>query len=158
MLTSAPTSQLIREFGKLNCLRGVYVCLDVMRAAELKPDADNLQVLVNALVKSCRFVTGGVSMNTLPAASLPEGRRTPSSPRPPPDLEDHHSTRVMSARFHFVCFDAVAFIGRSNVGKSSLVNMVLGRNAIAYTSKTPGLSILGYKHADRPLNQSKPLL
>ena len=32
----------------------------------------------------------------------------------------------------------VAFIGRSNVGKSSLVNMVLGRRAIAYTSKTPG--------------------
>lgn len=32
----------------------------------------------------------------------------------------------------------VAFVGRSNVGKSSLVNMVLGRRAIAYTSKTPG--------------------
>lgn len=32
----------------------------------------------------------------------------------------------------------VAFVGRSNVGKSSLVNMVLGRRALAYTSKTPG--------------------
>ena len=31
-----------------------------------------------------------------------------------------------------------AFVGRSNVGKSSLVNMLLGRKAIAYTSKTPG--------------------
>ena len=32
----------------------------------------------------------------------------------------------------------VAFVGRSIVGKSSLVNMVLGRKAIAFTSKTPG--------------------
>ena len=31
-----------------------------------------------------------------------------------------------------------AFVGRSNVGKSSLVNMVVGRRAMAYTSKTPG--------------------
>jgi len=31
-----------------------------------------------------------------------------------------------------------AFVGRSNVGKSSLVNMLLGRKAITYTSKTPG--------------------
>jgi len=32
----------------------------------------------------------------------------------------------------------VAFIGRSNVGKSSLVNMVTNRKSLAYTSKTPG--------------------
>jgi len=32
----------------------------------------------------------------------------------------------------------VAFIGRSNVGKSSLVNMLCNRKALAYTSKTPG--------------------
>ena len=35
------------------------------------------------------------------------------------------------------CPEAV-FIGRSNVGKSSLVNMVCGRKALAYTSKKPG--------------------
>jgi GTP-binding protein EngB required for normal cell division len=32
----------------------------------------------------------------------------------------------------------VAFIGRSNVGKSSLVNMITNRKALAYTSRTPG--------------------
>ena len=32
----------------------------------------------------------------------------------------------------------VCFIGRSNVGKSSLVNMLCNRKALAYTSKTPG--------------------
>jgi len=31
-----------------------------------------------------------------------------------------------------------AFIGRSNVGKSSLINMLLGRNELARTSKKPG--------------------
>jgi GTP-binding protein len=32
----------------------------------------------------------------------------------------------------------VAFVGRSNVGKSSLVNMLVGRRALAHTSRTPG--------------------
>lgn len=31
-----------------------------------------------------------------------------------------------------------AFIGRSNVGKSSLINMLCGRNGLAHTSSTPG--------------------
>ncbi|ANW94829.1 GTP-binding protein [Wenyingzhuangia fucanilytica] len=31
-----------------------------------------------------------------------------------------------------------AFIGRSNVGKSSLINMLTGRNKLAKTSSTPG--------------------
>lgn len=32
----------------------------------------------------------------------------------------------------------VAFVGRSNVGKSSLINMLLGRKALARTSAQPG--------------------
>lgn len=32
----------------------------------------------------------------------------------------------------------IAFLGRSNVGKSSLINALVGRRALAYTSKTPG--------------------
>lgn len=32
----------------------------------------------------------------------------------------------------------IAFVGRSNVGKSSLINAFLGRRALAHTSKTPG--------------------
>lgn len=32
----------------------------------------------------------------------------------------------------------IAFLGRSNVGKSSLINCLLGRKKLAYTSSTPG--------------------
>ncbi len=35
-----------------------------------------------------------------------------------------------------------AFIGRSNVGKSSLINMLTGRKDLAKTSSTPGKTLL----------------
>lgn len=35
-----------------------------------------------------------------------------------------------------------AFIGRSNVGKSSLINMLMGRRDLAKTSSTPGKTLL----------------
>jgi len=35
-----------------------------------------------------------------------------------------------------------AFIGRSNVGKSSLINMLTGRKSLAMTSSTPGKTML----------------
>ena len=35
-----------------------------------------------------------------------------------------------------------AFIGRSNVGKSSLINMLTGHNGLAKTSSTPGKTML----------------
>lgn len=35
-----------------------------------------------------------------------------------------------------------AFIGRSNVGKSSLINMLTGQRALAMTSSTPGKTML----------------
>jgi len=35
-----------------------------------------------------------------------------------------------------------AFIGRSNVGKSSLINMLTGRSKLAKTSQTPGKTML----------------
>ena len=35
-----------------------------------------------------------------------------------------------------------AFIGRSNVGKSSLINMLTNRKGLAMTSATPGKTLL----------------
>jgi len=37
-------------------------------------------------------------------------------------------------------FPEYAFIGRSNVGKSSLINMLTSRKGLAMTSSTPGKS------------------
>lgn len=39
-------------------------------------------------------------------------------------------------------FAEYAFIGRSNVGKSSLINMLTGRKGLAMTSATPGKTML----------------
>lgn len=39
-------------------------------------------------------------------------------------------------------FPEYAFIGRSNVGKSSLINMLTGRKSLAMTSSTPGKTML----------------
>jgi ribosome biogenesis GTP-binding protein YsxC/EngB len=43
----------------------------------------------------------------------------------------------------------IAVVGRSNVGKSSLINALLGRKQLAYTSKTPGKTQqFNYFHVD----------
>ena len=45
-----------------------------------------------------------------------------------------------SAPIHFPASDypEIAFIGRSNVGKSSLINSIVRRKQLALTSSTPG--------------------
>ena len=66
-----------------------------------------------------------------------------------------------------------AFIGRSNVGKSSLINMLTGRRKLAMTSATPGKTLLinhfvinnewylvdlpGYGYAKRSKSQNEKL-
>mmetsp|Transcript_45627 Transcript_45627/g.111061 ORF Transcript_45627/g.111061 Transcript_45627/m.111061 type:complete len:555 (+) Transcript_45627:36-1700(+) len=94
---------LIKEFGKASCMRGVFVVLDAMHAAEIQPDAETFEFIANAAVRQVEFVTGAVSMETLPEP-MPEA----------------------------------CFAGRSNVGKSSLVNMLTNRKKLAFKSKTPG--------------------
>src|SRR5258708_16098157 len=51
----------------------------------------------------------------------------------------------------------VAFAGRSNVGKSSLINALTGRSALARTSHTPGRTqeLIFF---ERPHNPGFPLL
>src|SRR4051812_1701073 len=56
-----------------------------------------------------------------------------------------------------------AFIGRSNVGKSSLINMLTGNQKLAKTSSSPGktqminhFSIQSYKGNELPAGNVKP--
>jgi GTP-binding protein len=61
-----------------------------------------------------------------------------------------HDRRIFAGHWRFISAAAstaslpsmagveIAFAGRSNVGKSSLVNALTGRNALARTSRTPG--------------------
>jgi GTP-binding protein len=84
----------------------VYGVLKAMLSGfPLVNDNGVYECLSNALVRRVVFVTGAVSMDTLPPS---EGR------------------------------GEAVFIGRSNVGKSSLVNMITNRKSLAYTSKRPG--------------------
>ena len=49
-------------------------------------------------------------------------------------------------------FSEVAFVGRSNVGKSSLINALVRQNGLARTSNTPGRTQeLNYFQTDAPL-------
>lgn len=61
--------------------------------------------------------------------------------------------KINSAKFEISCpnvskcpepgtFHEYAFIGRSNVGKSSLINMLTGQKNLAMTSSTPGKTML----------------
>jgi GTP-binding protein len=52
----------------------------------------------------------------------------------------------------------VAFAGRSNVGKSSLINALTGRNALARTSHTPGRTqeLIFFAAADAPVLVDMP--
>lgn len=57
-------------------------------------------------------------------------------------MEIKEASFLMSNSDHRKCPEAnlheYAFIGRSNVGKSSLINMLCGRKSLAKTSSTPG--------------------
>src|SRR5688572_32023262 len=53
----------------------------------------------------------------------------------------------------------IAFAGRSNVGKSSLINALTGRNALARTSHTPGRTQeLIFFHGPAPRTSGDPLV
>lgn len=66
--------------------------------------------------------------------------------RPPKDMEIKNAKYLISNAKVHQCpkTDApeYAFIGRSNVGKSSLINMLAKRKGMAKTSQTPGKTLL----------------
>ena len=82
----------------------ILQALNVLLSLDGLQDNDSVQMITNYYFRSIDFLTGAVSIPTLPDPTVPE----------------------------------VCFIGRSNVGKSSLINMICNRKGVAFTSKRPG--------------------
>jgi len=72
--------------------------------ADLAPEPEALERGRLLFAGPCDFVAGALTVDVIPADTLPE----------------------------------IAFAGRSNVGKSSLINALTGRNTLARVSNTPG--------------------
>ena len=51
---------------------------------------------------------------------------------------DFETTAVVKAQYPDTSLPEIALVGRSNVGKSSLINCILNRRKLARTSSTPG--------------------
>jgi GTP-binding protein EngB required for normal cell division len=98
-------------------------------------EKESLQLLTNAYALSVRFIKGAVSMDTLPVISSPQRVFTTTTmvENDEGKLEKRKKETVLNEE----CVE-IAFIGRSNVGKSSLINMMCNRKGLAFTSKTPG--------------------
>lgn len=65
----------------------------------------------------------------------------PASPASPPPLFRHAAFEISVAQPEGLPFSAapeIAFAGRSNAGKSSAINTLVGHTRLAYVSKTPG--------------------
>src|SRR4051812_17853064 len=73
----------------------------------------------------------GYTMDYNPLASLPS-----------PGVVELKSEFILSAnspeQFPADGMPEIAFLGRSNVGKSSLINAIAGQKGLAFTSNTPG--------------------
>ena len=95
-------------------------------------DREGLQLLTNMYALSIRFIKGAISMDTLPVVVNIDAASSSSSGS---NTDDATAATGSRGGTEYV---EVAFIGRSNVGKSSLINMMTNRKGLAYTSKTPG--------------------
>ena len=105
------SKKIMNTFLKKGTLEEVRASARILLQCGGLTDNDSLQIFTNTFMRSIDFVKGAVSIDTLPVDTVDsKGKEIPE----------------------------VAFIGRSNVGKSSLVNMITNRKKLAFVSNTPG--------------------
>ena len=96
---------------------------------------------VREVVITKESITEGAPRSSSRSARGPSGRR-----EPPPALARCRSSSSAAFPIPLVRLDPplpeIAFIGRSNVGKSSLLNALVGRPSLARVSGTPGKTTL----------------
>eukprot|EP00428_Durinskia_dybowskii_P078405 CAMPEP_0170359396 /NCGR_PEP_ID=MMETSP0117_2-20130122/2731_1 /TAXON_ID=400756 /ORGANISM="Durinskia baltica, Strain CSIRO CS-38" /LENGTH=383 /DNA_ID=CAMNT_0010613653 /DNA_START=283 /DNA_END=1431 /DNA_ORIENTATION=+ len=114
-------------------------CMDTMKALELYIEIDVAKKILKQFLINGRPHAIRRAITTLLALN---------------DLDDHESVQMVTNYYirsvEFVkgsvsmatlppaTCPEVCFIGRSNVGKSSLINMICNRKSLAFTSKSPG--------------------
>ena len=111
----------------------LYRELDLGQSKGTAHDHDFLQLLSNTFLRNLHFVKGAVSMDTLP--SLPDSKKNTATYT---DINNKNIKNNNLNNLNNFIKPEVAFIGRSNCGKSSLINCLTNRKGLAYTSKTPG--------------------
>jgi GTP-binding protein len=63
---------------------------------------------------------------------------------------EHITSAADPGGFPVPALPEIAFLGRSNVGKSSLLNCLTGKKGLAYTSSRPGCTqLINFFHVDR---------
>mmetsp|Transcript_6205 Transcript_6205/g.17172 ORF Transcript_6205/g.17172 Transcript_6205/m.17172 type:complete len:291 (-) Transcript_6205:1293-2165(-) len=73
-----------------------------------------------------------------PTLPTPSKKKTARRPSPKVTSAEFIKSSVTLDQCPAPLYPEFAVIGRSNVGKSSLINMLTGRNSLAMVSKTPG--------------------
>jgi GTP-binding protein EngB required for normal cell division len=100
---------------------------------------DILQLYIGNYFHQIQFVKGAVSMDTLPSSeSRVLSSQVRTEQKSTTDRNQDKQPAVSEHSKNPYTIPEYIFIGRSNVGKSSLINMLTNRKQLAFTSKLAG--------------------
>jgi len=139
-------NSLLKQLAEKKDLSRILACFDTFSKLGVIPDSSCYNYLSNTAVTNVEFVTGAVSMDTLPSSSSYGKERKDtavslSNATLKEDTFDENINPLIKNQQGYILPNQIKeaiFIGRSNVGKSSLINMIMNRKDLAYVSKKPG--------------------
>jgi hypothetical protein len=116
---------VLRTLARYHQAESLFTLLECARAASVVPNSESTEILTNAFVRTVSKGYKALSMASLPAADANT-----------PEVRELHTVFLCNQAMTYPCLvifvvtyctTQVIFIGRSNVGKSSLVNFLLNR-------------------------------